>query len=58
MNTGKWITYKRLEKGKIDGSDFITNHNLWYKDNFALIYVPFTHSFGSKIDLSIQQNPY
>lgn len=58
LNTGKWITFKKLEKSKIDGSDFITDHNLWYPDSFILIYVPFTHSFGSKINLSMQQNSY
>ncbi|HVS90708.1 MAG TPA: hypothetical protein VHE59_01665 [Mucilaginibacter sp.] len=58
LNAGKWIRYKRLEKAKIDGSDFITNHNLWYKNNFALIYVPFTHFLHGKVDLSLQQNAY
>lgn len=58
LSTGKWLTFKKLEKKKIDGSDYLTAYNLWYKDNFGLIYVPFKHSLSSNIDLSAQLNNY
>ncbi len=58
LSTGKWITLRKLEKEKIDGSDFLTGNNLWYKDSFVLIYVPFKNGYNSRIDLSIQQNSY
>jgi hypothetical protein len=58
LNTGKWLKLQRLEKEKLSKSDFVTPHNLWYKDNFLLFYVPFKNGLNSKLDFSLQSNPY
>jgi hypothetical protein len=58
LNTGKWLKLQRLDKDKLDRSDFVTPHNLWYKDNFTLIYVPFKNGVNGKLNFSLQSNPY
>lgn len=58
LASGKWIKLQRIEKEKIDSSDYTNDRNLWYKDGFILIYMPFTNGLLSKVDLSLQLNAY
>ena len=56
LSSGQWLKLQKLGKKNIDKGDNVTNNNLWYKDNFVIVYRSYSNSPNSNVDLTLQQN--